>query len=222
MTLLFCPALAGLYRCAKLLESLYLSVTTVTATSHRDTVKTGQPKGSPSLVGKSPLVGLWRFLLTLPGILAYGFLAGVNPLAGFDSLIQSAGKYRLINMRFFYACKKLVTPQLWWDVAGEPLRSPGSALTGLSTLLRLTTPFDSGLVRFAKLKAEATAMVATPTRLHPEFTFHFLAVRRADLRDTPHRESVTAPDELTARRLLARDFVLLFAGRVPSQGVRHV
>ncbi|HEI0782936.1 TPA: host cell division inhibitor Icd-like protein, partial [Escherichia coli] len=34
-------------------------------------------------------------------------------------------------------------------------------------------------------------------------------------------ESVNAPDETTARRMLARDFVLLFAGRVPSQGVRH-
>lgn len=61
-------------------------------------------------------------------------------------------------------------------------------------------------------------MATTPTPSHPEFTFHFLAVRRSDLNDRPHRESVNAPDETTARRMLARDFVLLFAGRVPSQG----
>lgn len=65
-------------------------------------------------------------------------------------------------------------------------------------------------------------MVATPTPLHPEFTFHFLAVRRSDLNDRPHRETITAPDELTARRLLAGRFVLCFAGRVPAQGVAHV
>ena len=64
-------------------------------------------------------------------------------------------------------------------------------------------------------------MAVTPTPSHPEFTFHFLAVRRSDLNDKPHRESVTAPDELTARRLLAANFVLCFAGRVPAQGVRH-
>lgn len=64
-------------------------------------------------------------------------------------------------------------------------------------------------------------MATTPVLLHHEFTFHFLAVRRSDLNDRPHRESVNAPDETTARRMLARDFVLLFAGRVPAKEVRH-
>ncbi len=59
------------------------------------------------------------------------------------------------------------------------------------------------------------------TQNSPEFVFYFLAVRRADLDAVPHRESVTAPDELTARRLLARDFVLLFAGRIPAKAVQH-
>ncbi|EBU3473860.1 host cell division inhibitor Icd-like protein, partial [Salmonella enterica] len=36
------------------------------------------------------------------------------------------------------------------------------------------------------------------------------------------RETITAPDEMTARRLLAGRFVLCFAGRVPAQEVRHV
>jgi hypothetical protein len=66
MKLLFYPALAGLRRCAQLLERLYISATTVTATSNRHTVKTGQPKESPSLVGKSHLAGLWLALLALP------------------------------------------------------------------------------------------------------------------------------------------------------------
>jgi len=65
MNRLFYPALVGLRCCAQLLERLYIGATTVTATSSRHTVKTGQPKGSPSLVGKSPLAGLWLALSML-------------------------------------------------------------------------------------------------------------------------------------------------------------
>ncbi|ASY81919.1 repressor [Pectobacterium polaris] len=65
-------------------------------------------------------------------------------------------------------------------------------------------------------------MSSTPTETHPQFTFLFLAVRRAELRALPHREAVIAPDEISARRLLARDYVLAFAGRLPVQGVSHV
>lgn len=100
---------------------------------------------------------------------------------------------------------------------------PVSDNTGISTPASVTTPYERGNSGGDSLTllSEAAAMVATPTPLHPEFTFHFLAVRRSDLNDTPHRETITAPDELTARRLLVRDFVLLFAGRVPAQGVHH-
>ncbi|WP_323639987.1 host cell division inhibitor Icd-like protein [Pectobacterium polonicum] len=65
-------------------------------------------------------------------------------------------------------------------------------------------------------------MVAIPTQTHPEFVFLFLAVRRADVHAVPHRETVIAPNEHSARRLLARDYVLAFAGRLPVEGARHV
>ncbi|WP_224718520.1 host cell division inhibitor Icd-like protein [Pectobacterium versatile] len=65
-------------------------------------------------------------------------------------------------------------------------------------------------------------MATTPTSSHPQFTFLFLAVRRAELRALPHREAVIAPDEISARRLLARDYVLAFAGRLPLRSTRHV
>ncbi|WP_208951718.1 host cell division inhibitor Icd-like protein [Rahnella sp. ChDrAdgB13] len=59
-------------------------------------------------------------------------------------------------------------------------------------------------------------MSTIPTHTRPQFTWLFLAVRRADLCDKPHRINVTAPDERAARRLLARDFVFSFAGRIPA------
>nr|WP_232486572.1 host cell division inhibitor Icd-like protein [Pectobacterium parmentieri] len=49
-----------------------------------------------------------------------------------------------------------------------------------------------------------------------------MAVRRADVHAVPHRETVIAPNERSARRLLARDYVLAFAGRLPVEGARHV
>lgn len=48
--------------------------------------------------------------------------------------------------------------------------------------------------------------------------FLFLAVSRANLQDKPHRESITAPDEATARRMLVGRYVLSFAGSLPVAG----
>ncbi|WP_309484956.1 host cell division inhibitor Icd-like protein [Yersinia wautersii] len=53
---------------------------------------------------------------------------------------------------------------------------------------------------------------STPTR----FKFLFLAVCRSDLNAKPHRESATAHSEQDARRSLAGQFVLSFAGRLPE------
>ncbi len=59
---------------------------------------------------------------------------------------------------------------------------------------------------------EAAMLNHTPTR----FKFLFLAVCRSDLNSKPHRESVTAHSEQDARRSLAGQFVLSFAGRLPE------
>lgn len=101
---------------------------------------------------------------------------------------------------------------------------PVPFVAGILTPISVTTLLErenSGGDSLHQTKEIAT-MAITPTPSHPKFTFIFLAVRRTDLNDRPHRKSITAPDELTARQLLARDFVLLFAGRVPAQGVCHV
>ncbi|MFQ6246252.1 host cell division inhibitor Icd-like protein [Yersinia enterocolitica] len=59
---------------------------------------------------------------------------------------------------------------------------------------------------------EVAMLNHTPTR----FKFLFLAVCRSDLNAKPHRESVTANSEQDARRSLAGQFVLSFAGRLPE------
>ena len=65
-------------------------------------------------------------------------------------------------------------------------------------------------------------MATTPVHSHPQFVWLFLAVRRSDVSAKPHREEVTAPDFMSARRTIARDFVASFAGRLPVREESHV
>ncbi|MGO2143928.1 MAG: host cell division inhibitor Icd-like protein [Serratia bockelmannii] len=148
----------------------------------------------------------------------YLFPADANSSARGESLKTEADS-RLFLMRFFYVRNTPSCALIMVGCDGGAFALAGFFCTSLSTLLHLATPFESGLVRSFNLTEEAVIMATTRYTQHsPQFVFYFLAVRRADLNAVPHRESVTAPDELTVRRLLARDFVLLFAGRVPVQG----
>lgn len=53
-------------------------------------------------------------------------------------------------------------------------------------------------------------------------TYIFAAINRQQARIRPFMVRITAENECTARRQLAKDYVLLFAGRIPALGVRHV
>lgn len=59
-------------------------------------------------------------------------------------------------------------------------------------------------------------MATTLTPLHPQFTFLFAAVRRAEVNAPICRLRTVAATERAARRQFARDYVLLFAGRLPT------
>lgn len=172
---------------------------------------------------------IWPSAIAASTKARYSYPAGVNPPAGrrnpfycmatpdaecvFFIVVISAHLYSATY------CRPVSMVALVGQLSGWPV----SFFAGIPTPASVTTLCErrnSGGDSL-NMKKEAAVMVATPTPSHPEFTFHFLAVRRSDLNDKPHRESVTAPDELTARRLLAANFVLCFAGRVPAQGVRH-
>ena len=60
------------------------------------------------------------------------------------------------------------------------------------------------------------------TQTHPKFTWHFLAINRADMAAKPCRLSVEAETESDARRVLAPHFILSLAARLPVSEVRHV
>lgn len=160
----------------------------------------------------------------------YSYRAGVNPPAGRENPFNQYKATQTRPASFFVSCHRATIPSgkdrivSMVALVGQPEGWPVSLYAGILTPASVTAPYErenSGGDSL-NLYKEAAAMVATPTPLHPEFTFYFLAVRRSDLTDRPHRETITAPDEMTARRLLAGRFVLCFAGRVPAQEVRHV
>lgn len=58
-------------------------------------------------------------------------------------------------------------------------------------------------------------MADFPQSPEHRFTWLFLAVSRSNPDEKPHRVSIAAPDEQTARELLVSHYAFYFAGRVP-------
>ncbi|QKG47083.1 host cell division inhibitor Icd-like protein [Providencia rettgeri] len=61
------------------------------------------------------------------------------------------------------------------------------------------------------------------TSLTPNQSYRwlFLALNRSDYTAKPCRIAVTAPNENSARLMLVRDYMLIFAGRLPASGGKH-
>jgi hypothetical protein len=64
---------------------------------------------------------------------------------------------------------------------------------------------------------EAAIMATTLSPLHPQFTYLFAAVRRAEVNASVCKLRTVATTERAARRQFACDYVLLFAGRLPAR-----
>jgi len=102
--------------------------------------------------------------------------------------------------------------------AGLTSVRPVSFRAGISTPVWATTSergnSGGGVNRYLK---EIAIMATVPALLHPEYTFLFLAVRRTDGKALPAPVRITAHNERDARLQLITEFVLCFAGRIPSR-----
>lgn len=113
----------------------------------------------------------------------------------------------------------LCRPDSMVALAGQPSGWLVSFSTSSLNPVSVTTPIEietSGGDSFDKLK-EIIVMMAIPTQT--QFKFLFLALKRADSTDIPHRIEATALNERSARLLLVRDYILSFAGRLPVREV---
>lgn len=115
----------------------------------------------------------------------------------------------------------LYRPNSMVMLAGQPKGWLESVNSSSLNPVSVTTPIEietSGGDSLTKL-TEIIVMMATPTQT--QFKFLFLAVKRTDKTDTPHRIEATASNEHDARLMLVRDYILSFAGRLPAQEVAH-
>lgn len=109
-------------------------------------------------------------------------------------------------------------------LAGQLSGWPVSLYAGIPTPVSVTTNHEcrnSGGDSFIKYK-EIIIMMTTPAPLHPQFIWLFLAMRRSDVSARPYREEVTASTYQAARRVIAREFIASFAGRLPVREVANV
>jgi len=118
----------------------------------------------------------------------------------------------LLAQRFLCRCSyRVMVAQ-----AGLTSVRPVSFRAGISTPVWATTSergnSGGGVNRYLK---EIAIMATVPALPHPEYTFLFLAVRRADGNSRPAPVRITAQNERAARLSLITDFVVCFAGRLP-------
>lgn len=113
----------------------------------------------------------------------------------------------------------LCRPDSMVALAGQPsgwLDSDNSSTANPVSVTTLNEFRSSSGDSISKL-SEIIVMMAIPTQT--QFKFLFLAVKRTDSTDIPHRIEATAPNEHSARLLLVRDYILAFAGRLPVREV---
>ncbi|HCU0701092.1 TPA: host cell division inhibitor Icd-like protein [Enterobacter asburiae] len=99
--------------------------------------------------------------------------------------------------------------------AGASSEAPGSLITGKTNSAQSTTNkiglFGGGYIPLIK---EAAAMLATTPTQNPQFIWLIAAVRRDMPTITAKIHHIAAETEQEARRILARDHVCFFAGRI--------
>ncbi|EIZ2213889.1 Ash-like/host cell division inhibitor Icd-like protein [Cronobacter sakazakii] len=125
----------------------------------------------------------------------------------------------LLALRFLCRCGyRVMVAQ-----AGLTSVRPVSVRAGISTPVWATTSErgnSGGSV--TRYLTEVATMATVLASSHPEFTFLFLAVRRADCGAQPLAVRVNAGTERAARAQLISDYVLCFAGRLPVCQRREV
>lgn len=90
-----------------------------------------------------------------------------------------------------------------------------------STLSRLLITNDSLIIEVTMSKHNTPVTGRTSLTPNQSYRWLFLALNRSDYTAKPCRIAVTAPNENSARLMLVRDYMLIFAGRLPAIGGKH-
>ncbi|MBQ0534937.1 host cell division inhibitor Icd-like protein [Providencia huaxiensis] len=116
-----------------------------------------------------------------------------------------------------------ITPVVWYLcvithytlATQKTMPRSGGTLTG-----HLTTN-DNTSIEVAMSKHNTPVTGRTSLTPNQSYRWLFLALNRSDYTAKPCRIAVTAPNENSARLMLVRDYMLIFAGRLPAIGGKH-
>lgn len=152
----------------------------------------------------------------------YGSPAAPQWVAGRENLRILKATYDAPSVFFYVVATAHLFNRILSMVAlvGQRSRWLVSFSTSILTPANVTTHSErenSGGDSLIKLKE--TINMATPTQTHPKFLWRFMALSRADMNAKPCRLSVEATSEKEARKILAPNFILSFAARLPVPGV---
>lgn len=92
---------------------------------------------------------------------------------------------------------------------------------GASTLTGHLITNDNHTIEVTMSKFNTPVTGRTSLTPNQSYRWLFLALNRSDYTAKPCRIAVTAPNENSARLMLVRDYMLIFAGRLPAQEVAH-
>lgn len=116
-----------------------------------------------------------------------------------------------------------ITPVVWYLcvithytlATQKTMPRSGGTLTG-----HLTTN-DNTSIEVAMPDHNTPVTGRTSLTPNQSYRWLFLALNRSDYTAKPCRIAVTAPNENSARLMLVRDYMLIFAGRLPAIGGKH-
>lgn len=154
-----------------------------------------------------------------------GLLTTANPVYGYSAPAKSGAGIGVLvtcivptrTKRVFLSAKFLRT-QIMVGWMRLPQGRPVSIQAGYANLIQLTTS-----LRLASLGGEFTihcieaAIMATPLTQNPQFIWIIAAVRRDCPIIKPVLHHISAVSEHEARRILAREHVCFFAGRIRQE-----
>ncbi|WP_415885786.1 host cell division inhibitor Icd-like protein [Providencia rettgeri] len=80
---------------------------------------------------------------------------------------------------------------------------------------------DNEAIEVTMSKYNTPVIGRTSLTPNQSYRWLFLALNRSDYTAKPCRIAVTAPNESSARLMLVRDYMLIFAGRLPAIGGKH-
>ena len=168
-------------------------------------------------------------LLTQKALRRYRFSVAPQWVTGRENPYQSKAtqtpiaSFLLSQVSTPYSAEQIRTVSmvaLAGQLSGWPVPFDAGILTPVSVTTNHERENSGG--DSLNMSKEIIIMMTTPVPSYPQFVWLFLAIRRSDASARPHREEVTAPTYQAARRVIAREFIASFAGRLPVREVAHV